>query len=134
MTQTAEELKTKAERADKLVNGLAGEKIRWAESLTKFDIDIGNLYGDVAIAAAFLSYAGPFGAKYRKQLVTEDWVAPVLEYKIPVSEGFNFVDFLAEPHIVREWNLQGLPRYNRGFFISRWGVHPRSRYGEVVER
>eukprot|EP00392_Amoebophrya_sp_AT5.2_P008786 g8814.t1 len=105
----SEDLKIKAERADKLVNGLAGEKIRWEESLGRLDIDFGNLYGDVAIAAAFLSYAGPFGAKYRQVLVEEKWVSPVLEYEIPVTEGFNFVDFLADPAAVRTWNVQGLP-------------------------
>ena len=91
------------------MTGLAGEKDRWEVSLAKFEIDIGNLFGDVAIAAAFLSYAGPFGAQYRSKLVDEEWLAPVLEYKIPVSQGFNFVDFLADPAKVREWNLQGLP-------------------------
>ncbi|CAD7941177.1 unnamed protein product [Amoebophrya sp. A25] len=129
ITQTAEDLKIKAERADKLVNGLAGEKIRWEESVKKLDIDIGNLYGDVAIAAAFLSYAGPFGAKYRDALVSEKWMAPVSEYEIPVTPGFNFVDFLADPAAVRTWNVQGLPTdgfsTENGILVtrgSRWAL------------
>merc|ERR1719473_2118129 len=71
LTATAEELKQKLERAAALVDGLAGEKVRWEISVGKFDGQITNLVGDCMIAAAFLSYAGPFGAVYRKDLVEE---------------------------------------------------------------
>jgi dynein heavy chain, axonemal len=72
LLQTAEELKNKLERAEKLVTGLAGEKDRWEVSLEKFDIDINNLPGDCCVAAAFLSYAGPFGSKYSKTISLGD--------------------------------------------------------------
>merc|ERR1719487_1412149 len=69
LSATAEDLKIKLERAGQLVDGLAGEKVRWEISITNFDRQLGNLAGDVTIAAAFLSYAGPFGATYRENLV-----------------------------------------------------------------
>lgn len=109
LTQTAEDLKIKLERAEKLIGGLAGEKDRWETSLAQYDIDYGHLYGDCAIAAAFLSYAGPFGARYRSDLVSIEWMQPVLDFKIPCTHEFDFVEFLANPAAVREWNLQGLP-------------------------
>merc|ERR1719174_1522432 len=43
LTATAEELKNKLERAAALVDGLAGEKVRWEISVTKFDSQITNL-------------------------------------------------------------------------------------------
>merc|ERR1712032_1488138 len=55
------------------------------------------------------SYAGPFGATFRDNLSSEDWMGPVKEYSIPVTAGFSFADFMARPTDVRDWNIQGLP-------------------------
>merc|ERR1719353_714524 len=72
LTAQAEDMRIKLERAEKLMSGLAGEKGRWEISLGGFDTQQENLYGDCAISAAFMSYAGPFGATYRDTLVSED--------------------------------------------------------------
>merc|ERR1719407_376865 len=90
LTATAEELKQKLERAAALVDGLAGEKVRWEISVGKFEGQITNLVGDCMIAAAFLSYGGPFGAVYRAEMVENRWVAPVKEFQLPFSSDFTF--------------------------------------------
>eukprot|EP00933_Yihiella_yeosuensis_P070887 TRINITY_DN79051_c0_g1_i1.p1 TRINITY_DN79051_c0_g1~~TRINITY_DN79051_c0_g1_i1.p1 ORF type:complete len:1434 (-),score=383.71 TRINITY_DN79051_c0_g1_i1:142-4125(-) len=109
LARMAEELKTKLERAGKLVDGLAGEKVRWEHSLTGFDAQQEALFGDCVISAAFMSYAGPFGSSYRKDLVDDEWLPIVNENKIIYTAGFTFSSFLAKPTDVREWNLQKLP-------------------------
>jgi len=109
LQQTAEELRTKLERAEALISGLAGEQTRWEQSLVTFNQQQENLYGDCIISAAFMSYAGPFGSAYRDELVSSEWLKPVQEFKVPVTKGFSFSSFLANPTDVREWNLQGLP-------------------------
>ena len=38
-----------------------------------------NLFGDCLVSAAFMSYAGPFGAAYRNELVNDEWMASVKE-------------------------------------------------------
>ena len=38
-----------------------------------------NLFGDCLVSAAFMSYAGPFGAAYRDELVEHEWMASVKE-------------------------------------------------------
>ena len=43
-----------------------------------FEENIGYLVGDCLIAAAFLSYAGPFLSNYRDELVEKTWLAQVL--------------------------------------------------------
>ena len=43
-----------------LIGGLADEKDRWAESVTKFDAVIKNIVGDVLVSAACVAYLGPF--------------------------------------------------------------------------
>lgn len=104
---TKEELKKKAEltelrldRAAKLVHGLAGERVRWEESVKVCCLNLymcssftpylcpssppqnleemmGYLVGDCLVGAAFLSYAGPFLSDYRDELVQETWLKQV---------------------------------------------------------
>lgn len=67
------------------------------------------LQGDVVVAAAFMSYAGPFPSEYRAALVDRTWLPMISDLRIPASEGFSFSDFLADPSDVRDWNILGLP-------------------------
>ena len=107
----AEGLEAKLDRADKLVSGLSGERVRWESSIGGFDISLRNLVGDALVAAAFLSYAGPFDTAYRNELVST-WLAAVKEKGIPHSNEFQFTSFLAKATDVRNWNLAGLPSDN----------------------
>ena len=59
------DLEGKLERAEKLVTGLAGERIRWEASIGDLEQRLGFLPGDVVMASAFMSYAGPFPSEYR---------------------------------------------------------------------
>jgi hypothetical protein len=47
----------------------------------------GMLVGDVLLAAAFVSYAGPFNMAFRQQLVGERWLPDIIERGIPLSAG-----------------------------------------------
>jgi len=109
MKREGEELETKLDRAQKMVSGLAGERVRWLEKANLLDIDIQNLPGDCCVAAAFLSYAGFFISEFRREMVDEIWSPHVKQLAIPCSETFSFHTFLADPTDVRDWNLQGLP-------------------------
>lgn len=108
LKEQAELLELKLDRASKLVTGLSSERERWDASIARFEGEIMNLAGDALIAAAFLSYAGPFDTAYRDDL-TKLWLTRVREQNIPSSEDFNFAGFLANPTDVRDWNIQGLP-------------------------
>ncbi|EFJ08553.1 hypothetical protein SELMODRAFT_185288 [Selaginella moellendorffii] len=109
LQREADDLEVKLIRAEKLVNGLAGEKDRWEASIKSFEEQISKLPGDCLVAAAFLSYAGPFSSEYRDELVNKTWMAEVVKLEIPSSADFNFCNFLANAGDVREWNIQGLP-------------------------
>jgi len=105
----AKMLQTKLERAGKIVSGLGGEKDRWEASVEVLEENIGYLVGDCLVAAAFLSYAGPFLSNYRDELVQKTWLAQVRHLHVSCNPEFSFAGFLAKPTLVREWNLQGLP-------------------------
>ena len=66
-----EELETKCKlceerlvRADKLINGLADEKIRWHDTVTSLDHMIANIIGDVMVSAGFVAYLGAFTVRF----------------------------------------------------------------------
>ena len=51
--------------AQRLVKALGSENERWDKAIKDLDVDIKLLVGDVLIASAFVSYAGPFNKKFR---------------------------------------------------------------------
>ncbi|XP_066933177.1 dynein axonemal heavy chain 2-like [Clytia hemisphaerica] len=102
-------LELKLERAGKLVSGLGGERERWEASVGVFEQNIEYLVGDCLVAAAFLSYAGPFLSSYRDELVDKTWLAEIKKLQVSCNPEFSFSGFMAKPTQVREWNIQGLP-------------------------
>lgn len=104
-----DDLETKLMRAEKLVSGLAGERSRWEASISDFETKLAALPGDVVVAAAFSSYAGPFPSEFREELVRATWLPQVRTLSIPASSEFDFAAFLADPSDVRDWNIAGLP-------------------------
>jgi dynein heavy chain len=107
----ADQMELLLDRADKLVKGLAGENERWRASIGQLQNEIGRSLGDALVAAAFLSYAGPFDTQYRSNLVG-GWLSAVREQQLPSTENFTFASFCALPTDVRQWNIQGLPADN----------------------
>eukprot|EP01105_Mastigella_eilhardi_P001895 TRINITY_DN122_c1_g4_i2.p1 TRINITY_DN122_c1_g4~~TRINITY_DN122_c1_g4_i2.p1 ORF type:complete len:4382 (+),score=1298.66 TRINITY_DN122_c1_g4_i2:875-14020(+) len=108
----AKEAEVKINRANRLITGLASEKIRWQISIAKYKDEREKLPGDCLVAAAFLAYAGPFSYEYRQEFLLthpHSLTNLVKESKIPHSGEFNFANFLAEKVKVREWAIQGLP-------------------------
>ena len=54
----------------------------------------GKLVGDTLLAAAFVSYAGPFSIPFRRALVLDKWLPDLHERAIPLSEGVTPLDIL----------------------------------------
>ena len=98
----------KLERADKLIGGLGGEKIRWVESCKQFEIDYKNVVGDVLAAAGSIGYMGAFTGPYRKELYAE-WHGNMKAAEVPHSEGCTLISVLEDPVAVRQWRIDGLP-------------------------
>ncbi|PVD36438.1 hypothetical protein C0Q70_03422 [Pomacea canaliculata] len=96
-------------RASKLTTALADEQIRWQESVENFEKMIGNVVGDVFVAAACVAYYGAFTSIYRQELVTA-WTQQCIEKEIPCTSGMTLEKVLADPFEIRQWNADGLPR------------------------
>ncbi|XP_070785989.1 dynein axonemal heavy chain 2 [Enoplosus armatus] len=108
LRKKSDEMEVKLDRADKLVTGLAGERVRWEERVAGLEENMGYLVGDCLLAASFLSYMGPFLSNYRDELLAI-WMKEVRDLEIPCTPGFSFAVFLSKPTAVRDWNIQGLP-------------------------
>lgn len=101
-------LQAKIDRGDKLVSGLADEKVRWENSLVNLDSNYINLIGDCALSSAFMSYCAPFPSEYRVALCNS-WVEKINEEHIPYSSDYEFTEFLAGKAVARQWQRDGLP-------------------------
>lgn len=48
----------KLQRADKLIGGLGGERVRWQATVDQMATDLVNVVGDVVVAAGSIAYSG----------------------------------------------------------------------------
>ncbi|KAJ9575540.1 hypothetical protein L9F63_007610, partial [Diploptera punctata] len=97
------------DRAVRLVTGLADERERWVENVAAYKVSIFNLVGDILISAGAVAYLAPFTDRYRRGLLSE-WAAVLKERKVPHTPGCSPVTTLGEAVMIRQWQLDGLPR------------------------
>ena len=103
-----EDCNNKLERAEKLMGGLGGERVRWGEISAELGPKFNNLLGDVLISSGVIAYLGPFFIPYRKEAVA-GWQALAIEKRVPMSDTFALQAVIGEPVKTRGWILQGLP-------------------------
>ncbi|KAJ3111626.1 Dynein heavy chain 6, axonemal [Phlyctochytrium bullatum] len=108
LAEKMEETTRRLSRASQLTLALADEQVRWMESIETLNMKIDALVGNIFLCAASVAYFGAFTSVYRQELVRY-WIRKCQDIGIPVSETFNLSDNLADPAIVRDWNIQGLP-------------------------
>nr|XP_046213681.1 dynein axonemal heavy chain 11 [Oncorhynchus gorbuscha] len=99
------------ELANRLVKGLESENVRWAHSVAGYHEQEETLCGDLLLTAAFISYAGSFSKKYRRELLENLWMPFLRGQKIPIpmTEGLDPVCMLTDDATVAQWNNEGLP-------------------------
>jgi len=105
----AEATQKRMDSANKLIGGLDGEYRRWKRDSEAFADEIRRLAGDVALACAFISYAGPFNAEFRELLLRKRLLVDCSKRGIPVSAELSIVSFLTDEGTVGDWAQQGLP-------------------------
>ncbi|XP_053575219.1 dynein axonemal heavy chain 3-like [Bombina bombina] len=128
--QTLEEnieiTKLKLVRAEKLINGLGGEKERWTNTALQLEDTYQNIVGDLLLSAAIMAYLGSFTPEFRHEILKE-WFYMCKDRHIPVSDGFALSSTLGDPVKIMEWQLHGLPKDNFSIenaiiatFSQRW--------------
>ncbi|KAF8279355.1 putative dynein heavy chain [Trypanosoma cruzi] len=105
----------KLTRAKKLIEGLGGEKVRFAKESQRFENELKYVVGNVLISAGVVAYMGPFLHKYRAK-TTQTWLDMCKKHKIQVSEDYALAKFVGSPIDIQTWRLQQLP--SDGFSID----------------
>ena len=100
--------------ANRLVNGLASENVRWGKSVARLKLQADTLVGDVLLVASFISYLGYFTRPYRLELLEKKWLpfAKSLQTPLPLSftaEKLNLLSLLTDDALIATWNNEGLP-------------------------
>lgn len=109
--QEADKTALMIDLANRLVNGLASEKVRWTELVKNYKASTFTLPGDVLLATAFISYVGCFTRRYRMDLMYKYWL-PYLDHlvdPIPMTAGLDPLSMLTDDAQVAKWNNEGLP-------------------------
>jgi len=97
--------------ANRLVGGLASEKIRWGETVTNLKAKMLVLPGDCMLTTAFLSYCGCFSKDYRTVMYDEVWMPFITKQAkpVPITENLDPLDLLTDPAMVAGWQNDHLP-------------------------
>jgi len=95
--------------ASKLIAGLGSERTRWSADVERLNGQQTRLVGDCLLAAAFLSYLGPFTFDYRQTLLQGDWAKDVAAKGIPATAPFSLEDLMTTEAGVQRWVSEGLP-------------------------
>jgi dynein heavy chain len=90
--------------ANRLVNGLADEKIRWTEKNARLGQEKLTMIGDAIVSAAFVSYIGPFSADFRIDLWKEIWLGDIAAKSIPCTKGIDPLSVLSTPTDHATWS------------------------------
>lgn len=126
--EKAMKTKRKMDQANKLINSLADNKVRWEANSKEFKARKNRLVGNVAKASAFISYCGPFNAEFRNILNEQYFTDDLKSKNIPYSDEFNISAFLVDQVTIGEWALQKLPTdelsIQNGIMVTRSTRYP----------
>lgn len=109
MEHDVQQTEIKLDRAQKLIQGLGGEKSRWKERSQRLADEIQYLTGDMLLVAAFIAYLGAFSTGYRNEAVRQ-WIEAMQNEGLPCTSNFTLVNTIGDPVKIRQWNIQGLPK------------------------
>ncbi|KAG5499789.1 hypothetical protein GH5_03924 [Leishmania sp. Ghana 2012 LV757] len=98
----------KLQRAARLIDGLGGEKGRWATLVEQYKEQERYIVGDMMVAAATVAYCGPLTAPYRND-VRRQWKASLTAANVETSTDFDLVSTSGDAVQIQEWQLCGLP-------------------------
>jgi len=103
-----ETVKTKVERATKLLGSLSSERDRWSTTSATFEAQMGTIVGDVLISAAFLAYAGYYDQQYR-QMLLHRWTAHLQAANVQLKGDLSITEYLSTADERLAWQSNALP-------------------------
>ncbi|KAK3262625.1 hypothetical protein CYMTET_28529 [Cymbomonas tetramitiformis] len=108
LTEKVENSKKQVQRAVRLLAALSGETERWRVTLRELHERQLSVVGDAVLAAAQVTYLGPYASKTRQDLLMK-WKERARENGLPVSEDCSLENFWLEKGERDEWRDTDLP-------------------------
>ncbi|XP_053692426.1 dynein axonemal heavy chain 2-like [Sabethes cyaneus] len=108
LEEAARQMALKLERAKELINGLAGEKIRWTNTANNLRKVYSNAIGDTLLAVGCLTYFGPLPPTIRTSILKQ-WKIDVEALEIQFTENFVLFEHLYDSNTLETWQDQGFP-------------------------
>lgn len=105
----AQSLQDQLGLANRLTGGLADENKRWGENVLTLKDERTTMIGNALLASAFVSYIGPFNYIFRARLWKDEWIPDITEKTIPITEGIDPLEVLANAADQAVWKTEGLP-------------------------
>jgi dynein heavy chain 1, cytosolic len=102
-----EVVKKKVSRAEALLSSLEQENVRWKAASESFDKQMETLIGDCLLTGAFLTYAGHFDHRQRKNMLL-DWFEILEALGIPYRSDWDVLSFMSNPSDQMSWRNNGL--------------------------
>lgn len=65
------------------------ENVRWAHSVAQYREQEETLCGDILLTAAFISYAGFFSKKYRREMLENLWMPFLRSQRVSILQTFE---------------------------------------------
>ena len=137
-----DECKKKMARAKKMIEGLAGEKERWTETVANLTEAKEFIVGNSLIAAGMISYAGPFISQFREAM-EEMWREKLKELGVAITPKINMRTVLGKDVVIRQWAVAGLPSDNLSiengiimFGSRRWPlmIDPQTQANKFIKK
>jgi dynein heavy chain len=95
--------------AERLVNGLKDEGVRWAANVELLGEEKAMLVGNMMVAAPFIAYIGPFNSEFRYKLWEQTWVPDLRGRQLPSAEVLDPLKLLSDVATQAIWMSEGLP-------------------------
>ncbi|XP_034826235.1 dynein axonemal heavy chain 7 [Maniola hyperantus] len=95
-------------RAEKLIGGLGGERVRWTMAAENLQLLYDNLAGDILVSCGIIAYLAPYTAPVRISVIAQ-WRELIIKLKMPHSDQFVFKDILGTDIKIQNWCIAGLP-------------------------
>lgn len=101
--------KEKLDLAKRFTNALGSSSQMWEKTIKEYEEQLSLIIGDILIAAAFVSYCGPFPKKYREG-IKQSFIDYVSSHKIPMTAlAKDPLNILTDDAEKAQWNNQKLP-------------------------
>ena len=142
LTYDLAQCELKMVRATKMIDGLAGEKSRWTETVANLKEAKKYIVGNSLIASGMLCYAGPFISIFREKM-EEEWRESCKELYIECTEKITMKAVLGKDVTIRQWAVAGLPSDNLSiengiimFGSRRWPlmIDPQTQANKFIKK